>query len=223
MRVCCVSRESPRAFGKNGTGEQADLFVFGFQGLEAVSYERELKGETGYFEELARLSKERNAAVVCGFITDTRGLKRKSVLVAENGRILGVSDMLNVIDGEWNAGACARVFETKKGRMGVVVAEDLYFFEVVKALCVAGCDFIVCPFGQGAGAIELVMLRANAFSFGVPILFCAKGYAVSVGISGEVEFSSPKSPVCFPFETLKNYHLIETRQRGFFKPQKGEY
>lgn len=223
MRVCFVSRGSPRAFSESGErGGDADLFVFGFQSGE-VSYEKELKGETGHFEELALLSKERNAVVVCGFVTDTRGLKRKSVLVAENGRILGVSDMLNILDGEWNAGACARVFETKKGRMGVIVAEDLYFFEVVKALTVAGCDFIVCPFGGDAGEIERVMLRANAFCFGVPILFCSRGYSIVAEVTGEVEFASPQSPVIFPFERARTYHLIETRRRGFSKCVKGEY
>ena len=218
MKVCFVSGGGLRDYDE---AANCDLLVFGFQSTETVSYERELKGETNCFERLALLSKN-NRTVVCGFVTDTRGLKRKSVLVARNGRISGVSDMVNVIDGEWNAGACTRVFETGKGRMGIVVAEDLYFFEVVKALALCGCDFIVCPFGADAGDIERVMLRANAFCFGVPILFCAKGYSMAVGSSGEIEFASPKSPVCLGLENPRAYHLIETRRRGFYKPKKGE-
>ena len=215
MRVCFVGRGAPKSvLLENGLGE-LDLIVFPFQGGEEVSYERELRGETERFEGLARLSKHKNCAVVCGMTTDALGLKRRSVLVAEGGKILGVSDMVNVLDGTVNVGACVRVFETKSGRMGVVVEEDLYFFEVFKSLSLCGCDFIVCPFGGGVGETERVMLRAQAFCFGVPILFCARGYSMVVGGEGEVSFASPLSPVVFSFERPAEYHLIETRSSGF--------
>ncbi|MBQ4268266.1 MAG: hypothetical protein IJB97_01300, partial [Clostridia bacterium] len=127
-----------------------------------------------------------------------------------------------VVDGEWNVGANTRVFQTAKGRVGVVVAEDLYFFEVARSLSLFGCDYIVCPFGVGVGGIERVMTRANAFCFGVPILFCGKGYAMAVGADGEVAFASPKSPAVVKMEFYREYRLVETRQRGLGKRKKGE-
>lgn len=222
MRVCLIGRGTPETFLSGERTGEADVWAFAFQNAEAVSYEKELKGETGRFETLAMLSKKKRAVVVCGFLTDSLGLKRKSVLVAENGKILGVSDMINVFDGELNAGACARIFETKRGRIGIVVAEDLYFFEVVKSLSTCGVDYIVCPFGVACGEIEKVMLRANAFCFGVPILFCSKNYSLVVNASGEVEFASPAGEAFLSFEPIKEYHLVETRRRGFFRSKKGE-
>lgn len=214
MRVCFVGRGTPKNLTDERVGE-CDLIVFPFQAGAEVCYEQELRGETERFEELARLSKRKNTVVVCGMTTDALGLKRRSVLVAERGRILGVSDMVNVLDGTVNVGACVRVFETKAGRMGVAVEEDLYFFEVFKSLSLCGCDFIVCPFNGKVGEIERVMLRAQAFCFGVPILFCARGYSMSVTARGEVAFASPFSPVTISVELQKEYHLIETRSRGF--------
>ena len=113
MRICFVSRGSLNTFWDNYSGSDADVLFFGFQGLGEVSYEKELKGETNCFEDVAILSKESHNIVVCGCVTDTRGIKRKSAVVAENGRILGVSDMLNAVDGEFKSGAGLRVYETK--------------------------------------------------------------------------------------------------------------
>ena len=45
-------------------------------------------------------------------------------------------------------------------RIGIVVAEDLYFFEVMKSLALCGCDWVVCPFGGDVGEMDRVMLRA---------------------------------------------------------------
>ena len=92
----------------------------------------------------------------------------------------------------------------------------------MKSLALCGCDWVVCPFGGDVGEMERVMLRANAFCFGIPILFCGKGYAVAVNADGEVAFASPQSPVVISVETFREYRLIETRQRGFSKRKKGE-
>ena len=98
MRVRFVSKGGMHAFKELEEG--ADVFLFGFNGMGEVSYEKELKGESDFFERVALLSKSTQSVVVCGCITDTRGHKRKSAVVAENGRLLGVSDMLHVLDGD---------------------------------------------------------------------------------------------------------------------------
>lgn len=217
MQVALVNSGKLRAF-RGGVGlENAQLAVFGFEGIKEVSYEKELKGESNYFEDVALLSKQMQNVIVCGCITDTHGHKRKSAVVAEKGRLLGVSDMLNVIDGGVGAGAALRVYDTKIGKMGVVVAEDLYFPETVKALCVCGSDFIVCPFGDMQDGMQNVLLRAYAYCYGVPIIFCAQGYGTVVSANGKLVFSSPLSPVKYSLDCTKEYHLIETRKRGGFR------
>lgn len=220
MRICFVSRGTLNEFWDDYGGSDADIVFFGFQGLGEVSYERELKSETSFFEDAALLSKENKNIVVAGCVTDTRGLKRKSAVVAENGRILGVSDMLNVLDGEYNAGAGLRVYETKLGRIGVAVAEDLYFPEVLRTLAVCGSDLILCPFSRVSDATEAMLLRAGAFSYGTAMCLCGIGYSVIADVSGETLFASPMSPVEFSFEKKREYHLIETRRRGFYKSEK---
>ena len=223
MRICFVSRGTLNTFWDDYGGSDAEILFFGFQSLGEVSYERELKGETGFFEDVAILAKETKSVVVCGCITDTRGIKRKSAVVAENGRILGVSDMLNAVDGEYSSGAGLRVYETKAGRIGVAVAEDLYFPEILRTLAVCGSDLVLCPFGIVSDFTESLLLRAAAFSYGVPMCLCGIGYSQISDISGSTLFASPDSPVEFSFEKKQEYHLIETRRRGFYKAPKRDF
>lgn len=223
MRVCFVSREGLREFAKGSYRLEADVVVCGFRFLGEVSYEKELSGESACFEGLAQVSKKYRTVVVSGCVTDAKGHKRKSAVVAENGRILGVSDMLNAVDGEVSSGANLRVYDTKAGRMGVSVAEDLYFPDVVKTLAVCGSDFIVIPYGVVEGSVESVLLRADAFRYGIPIFFCGVGYGAIAEPTGELAFASPVSPVLAEYDPVKEYHLVETRQRGFYKAPKKEF
>ena len=57
MRICFVSRGTLNTFWDDYGGSDAEILFFGFQSLGEVSYERELKGETGFFEDVAILSK----------------------------------------------------------------------------------------------------------------------------------------------------------------------
>ena len=207
MRICFVSRGTLNTFWDDYGGSDADILFFGFQGLGEVSYEKELRGETGYFEDAAILSKENHNVVVCGCVTDTRGVKRKSAVVAENGRLLGVSDMLNAIDGDFKSGAGLRVYETKVGR----------------ALSVCGSDLILCPCGIISDSTESVLLRAGAFSSGVTMCLCGAGYSQIADVSGATMFASPDSPVEFSFDKKQEYHLIETRRRGFYKTPRRDF
>ena len=85
---------------------RCDIAVFGFKGLGEVDYESELRGVTDKFEDCARLSKTAGCGVVCACKTKSRGILRKSVAVADRGKLLGISDMTHVIDCEdWKSGA----------------------------------------------------------------------------------------------------------------------
>ena len=191
-----------------------ELTLYGFGGLGEVSYDKELKGESDCFERVARLSKQTKGVVVCGCITDTRGMKRKSALLAEDGRLCGVSDMTHSMDGAVSPGAGLRVYDTKIGKIGMAVAEDILFPEVVSALVSCGSDFIVCPYGTVTDTRTQVLLRAYAYLYGTPILLCGIGYSIMVEADGTVAFATPQSPAVFALKNRKRYHLVSTRCKG---------
>lgn len=223
MRVCFVTGGSFSAFAEAET-EAAELVVCGFQSLGEVSYERELKGETGYFEDVALCSRGKKCTVVAGCFTDARGIRRKSAVVADRGRILGVSDMVNRIDGgEYRAGAGVKIYDTAAGKLGIVVAEDVYFPRIVETLSVCGAEAAVCIFEQFSDALEGLLIRAHAFFCGIPVLLCGYGYAAAADAGGKLRFASPASPCCFELEREQEYHLVETRQRGFLRARRREF
>ncbi len=215
MKIRFITRGRLRELINDCDMDEA-LIVSSFEGLGEVSYEKELKGESSLFEETALLSKKGKCVVISGCITDTRGHKRKSAVIAENGRLVGVSDMLHVIDGKVGAGAHLRVYETKIGKVGIAVGEDIHFPDVIKSLALCGSDIIVCPYGTMTSTLEQTLLRAYAYCFGVPILFCGAGYSMIADYMGNIAFASPMCNVTADFENKKEYHLIETRRRGGF-------
>ena len=206
MEICFVSAEDAPNYllshkWECGECERVNLTVFGFNGAGEVCYEQELKGETAYFEGIAKLSRLRQGVVVCGCVTNARGHKRSSAVVAEDGKILGVSDALHAVDGSVSCGAELRIYETGIGKMGIAVAEDIYFPSVFETYSVCGCDFVVCVCGK-AENIQKTLLRAYAYCYGIPIYFCANGDSCAVDIDGEmvIPFAAPRKRIDAPMD-----------------------
>ena len=217
MRVCFVTSGDLNAY-EPSEGAKADVVCFSFHALGAVSYERELKGETSLLEDVAILSREGKNIVVCGCYTDARGMKRKSVVVSERGRILGVSDMVNRIDGgEYLCGAGIKIYDTLAGKLGIIVAEDLYFPHVLETLSVCGAEYAICVFEELNEGLEQTLIRAGAFFYGIPVCLCASGCAQAANAQGKLLLSSPLSPCLFEAERDREFHVVETRQRLFLR------
>lgn len=211
MRICFVTKG-----GLDAVGEEAgaDIVCYPLSALGEVSYERELKGETSLFEAVAMRSKALRCTVVSGCYTDARGIRRKSAVVAERGRLLGVSDLVNRIDGSaFGAGAGVKVYETAAGRLGVVVGEDLYFPKVVETLSLSGADAVLCLFEELSEGLELTLIRAHAFFYGLPVALCAFGYAAVADSEGRLFFASPAPVGRVTLPKEREYRLIETRRR----------
>ena len=216
MRICFVPSGDLNAYCEKQADFHAELVCFSFMALGEVSYERELKGETSLFEDVALLSKEGQNVVVCGCYSDSRGIRRKSVVVADRGRILGVADMLNRLDTvEYRPGAGIKIFDTKAGKIGIVVAEDLYFPQVFETISLCGADLVLCIFEELNESLEQVLIRANAYLYGVPVCLCSYGYAAVCDIAGKLAFASPDSPCLYDLQREQEYHIVETRRRGF--------
>ena len=193
----------------------ANLVVFGFNGMGLVSYKKELGGETEYFHDLAKLSRQLSCVIVCGCDTDNYGVFRHSAVIADKGKILGVSDMAHSIDdSEYAAGSGLRVYDTSAGKIGLIVAEDLFFPQTSQVLSLCDADFIVCVFKKLESTMPQVMLRANAFANGVTMALCAINYVCVADIKGQISVASGADMVKANIKIEKDYHLIQSRRRG---------
>ncbi len=220
MELCMITADTMNAVFEKKLGEISghNVVLFGFNGLGLVSYKKELEGETEYFHDLARLSNQLSAVVICGADTDTYGVFRHSVVIADKGKILGVSDMAHSIDdSEFVAGGNFRVYDTSAGKIGVIVGEDLFFPETARVLTLCDADIIVCALKKLDNLMPQVMLRASAFSNGVPMALCAKNYSAVCDIRGNIIMSSTANITKAKVKIEKDYHLVSSRRRGLYR------
>jgi len=220
MDVCFVTESTLNDCWQEKLGELATskLIVFGFNGLGLVSYKKELGGETEYFHDVAKLSKQLSSVVVCGCDTDTYGVFRHSAVIADHGKILGVTDMAHSIDdSEFVAGGNFRVYDTTAGKIGLIISEDLYFPESARVLALCDADFIVCMFKKLDNYMPEIMLRAGAFANGVAMSLVSKNQATVADVRGRIALSSSSDVVKVKIKIEKDYHLISSRRRGLYK------
>ena len=220
MEICFVTADTLDTVWQEKISEvgKNDVVVFGFNGLGLVSYKKELCGETEYFQDVARLSRELSSVVISGCDTDTYGVFRHSAVIADKGKILGVSDMAHSLDdSEFVAGGNFRVYDTSVGKIGIIVAEDLFFPESARVLALCDADIIVCVFKKLDGPMPQVMLRAGAFSNGVSMALCAKNYAAVADIRGNILISGGGKIIKSKIKIEKDFHLINLMQRGLYR------
>lgn len=211
MRFCCVGKENLT----NGVFQRADVYLSPFSSMGEIDYQKEIKGESEVLENLARLSRRKNAVFFCGCQTNLYGVKKKSIAVAERGKLLGICDQNFLLEEKGvKAGEGGKVFYTSAGKIGVAVGEDALIPENVKSLSFCGSDVIVCVKERFLDSVECAVLRANAFLYGVPIVVATKKALFVVNEKGKVAFFSEKV-LSFDLLPQKEYRVVTSRLRGF--------
>ena len=199
----------------HGDVEGCDVIVFPFYYKEPVSYNSEIKGSTTFFKTLTNLSKCLKTTVIAGVDTDSYGALRHSVAVCDNGKLLGISDMISVREGDsYVGGGSLRVYETRAGKIGIIAGGDVFCSECIRTLAQCGADVIVSVCDPILDNNVGISARAKAYEFGVPIAVCANKNAMLALTSGELAFCSPKKVTVANVRVDKEYHLVTLRRRG---------
>ena len=219
LKICFVTEGTVKDFARGAEFfSGADIVIFNAEGMGLVSYGKELTGETESFQEIAALSKKLNCVVIAGCDTETYGIMRRSAVICEKGKILGVSDMAHTIDESgYASGGGFRVYETEPAKIGLLVQEDLYFPEALRVLTLCDADIIINVFKEVKNHIPALMARSGAFANGVDVLTCASGYAFIADVKGELLFSSPQRISECEFSVEKDYHLVQARRKGCYR------
>lgn len=200
-----------------------DVAVFGFGSLGEVDYESELKGETEKFDKVARLSKDADCGVVCGCKTVSRGLMRKSAAVSDRGKLLGISDMLHVLDcEEYKSGSSLGFYRVGGCKVGLCIENDLLFPETFKSLSMCGCNVIVALLEEIRDNVPPLLIRAYSYLYGIPIVLTAGKTAYFADISGAIA-TSTQNITLFEVNPQNRYHLVTTRVKGITADVRGDY
>lgn len=220
MRICVVS-DSP--INSAHRLPQCDVALYPFSALGEVDYEQELSGKSEKFEELARLSGVNKCAVLGGCTTLSRSLKRKSVAVAHSGRLLGISDMLNVLDGDdFKSGAGLGVYKLMGYTVGVCVGSDLYFPDIFKTFSMMGCNAVTVHCDGITDNMPILLIRSYAYLYGAPVVLCADKGAYLADVDGTLA-SSNRPLTVFDVNLKNNYRVVTSRRKGLFFDEQADF
>lgn len=168
--------------------KRAGLLVFSFGAVETVDFRKEIKRDDGVFVDLCTLSYDLDCAVLCGADTDVYGIRHKSVILADKGRLVDVSDMVNASTG-YSPGTSYRTYRTSAGKIGVVVDCDIMSLESVKAVRADGADIIVNVADKDVCSKQILAARAAGLFNALPVLSVSRNYALLSDGEGEVKFA----------------------------------
>lgn len=146
----------------------------GFRG----SVERLLKKNSdllhdAYLEILSRLAREYGTALIAGSLylydAETGTVRNRAYLFDQDGEVLGYQDKLNLSPDERTLaapGTDLTAFQTRFGRVGVLIGRDAMYPELARLLAVQGAELLVgiaaAPGSAQAAAIRSAMaLRAE--------------------------------------------------------------
>lgn len=207
-----------RSSGVFNAGEippDAGLALFGFNGLKKISYKNELQGVDGNLSEFALLTKKTDRVLLTGAITDNYGIIKRSAIIAERGKLLGISDMNVKIDPSgYGLGGGRRVYQTIVGRIGVLISDDLIDFEGVKAMSLCDADLIVAILPEGDKPQYDFIVRAYAYLFGVPIVLICESGVMAADMNGEICGASREGEATLFIPAKKNYRTLSLKRRG---------
>ncbi len=220
MKICVITerrKELPERL------PACDVALFGFGSLGLVDYESELSGKTDKFEKMAKLSGVSRCGVLCACVTDSHGLMRKSVAAAYGGKLLGITDMQYVLDGEeYKSGAGVGVYNIGGYKVGLCIDNDLYFPECIKILSACGSNLIAVHCENVTDGIPPLLIRAYAYLYGVPIVLCTAKMAYFADITG-VAAGSNQSAAMFETTPRNCYRLVTRRRRGITDAEAADY
>ena len=198
VAVCGLSY-SDFVIGRLSDIGRADILVLSFGAVETVDFKKEIQRDiNGVFVDLCTLSYDLNCAVLCGADTDVYGIKHKSVIIADKGQLIDVSDMVNAPDG-FDAGGAYRSYKTSAGVLGVVVDGDIMCPDSAKAAALNKADMIINIADKDIENKQILTARAAGLLNNTPVLLCAKNYALLSDKTGEVKFAGSAGVNVFSF------------------------
>lgn len=122
-----------------------DLMIMPFGEVGEIDYSSELRGETKDLVKLGRTSKRESSgasATLVGAYTKNRAIKRLSAFLFENGRLSYIFDV-NDGFGKYASSYGVGYFICDNVKCGILLGNDSYSTDLVKALSLCGCSLII--------------------------------------------------------------------------------
>lgn len=188
------------ACGPTLHAKKTDITVFG-KHLGKVRYGEDEKNPNSALYRVCSASKTLGLTLALADTT-AGGAPKRSVLVAEGGKLLGITDELSASQSAFRLSKNIRVYRTSAGEIGVLSGADFYAYEPMRILAACGATFIVHlatfrkPQADTVGG-------ALAYFNRVPVLSVSAGVAALYAENGELLYASPLNGAVLTFTPKK--------------------
>lgn len=200
----------------NDDTSNVDVIFCGFNG-EIIDFRKELKGDSEKLLAIGRLSRDKKSVVIGGYVTENYGLTRLSAVVADKGRILGISDMsVSVHNTVYSLGSGFKVYNITGAKIGVLIGDDILFPESIRSLTDCDADVIFVINGSCKQGIFLSVLRSQAYLYGVPLISIGSKITAVDG-DGNIIIDSQSLSEVIDVDTKKRFSEVYLKRRGFKK------
>jgi len=160
-------------------------------------------------------------------------LHNSAVLIDDHGKLIGLYDKIHLFKKEkkvYKEGKDAAVFDSKLGKIGMMICYDLSFPEISRVLSLKGAEIICCPFNgrddkpYKAQRLEylartrayennLFFIVANRVGYGEMVSFM--GHSIITSPSGEIVSQSFSKKEEIIFGLLSESKMISERNENY--------
>ncbi|MBO5925348.1 MAG: hypothetical protein J6Q52_03755 [Clostridia bacterium] len=114
---------------------------------DVISLEDELKGTSHIFKSICHISKQKNLLYTLPCHLKLGDKLFNSVVLAENGKLIGTSDMTHG-DNKYSLSSSFVIHDTRYGKIGVLIDDDVSYFECGRILSLMGAEILLCIGGN---------------------------------------------------------------------------
>lgn len=129
--------------------EPDSLVLIPYGIIAPVDLNDELVGNTNVIKDVCAFSHDKRVTVVFCVDATVNGNKFLSTVIVDKGRLLGMCDETHTLDNSVTKGGAIRVFDTSVARLGILIDDDIYYFEAARIATLLDAE-IILMFGKRA-------------------------------------------------------------------------
>lgn len=219
MKIAIINSTTVKDFALSQLQQvgDIDIIIFAFGVTGDVDLAQELSGESKTYAELVLLSITKNCIVIAGMDTNFFGIKHKSTIIIEDGHILDINDMVHNFDHKYEKGKGFKIYDTKKGKLGLIIHNDILFPETSRLLAVCDCDILITLIDRDLPKDSMVMARSASISNGVFNVCSEPDSSYLCDQNGMVKYYSKKNFFEISFDIKKDKSMLKARQKNKYK------
>lgn len=197
--------------GVISSGGDADLTIVPFGCISEIDYKKELSGESCELVNLGRAARNNGGPMLFCASTDNHGIKKLSAFLFENGKLVTIFDLNE--GGKYSPSYGVGLFGRGSVKCGVLVGDDLFDCDLVKALSLCGCCLIIDLYPDFLNKNHIGAVNFYSYVYGVDFLcVCTDNSAFRIAGCDGVKTNCSGNIIDFPCKRL--YREIRTKKPG---------